>query len=327
MCRFIISIALIFISFTTNSESISIVTNKWEPYINGKHENYGTAAELLNQIMSQKKIKINWHYQNYDLAFNLLAQGQHEAGFPYFKTEQRENKVLFSRAVFWVTNRIYYNRQRKKNLDLKNIKKHRFGKVSGYSYGQNIDNLISTTVTYPNEQQALESLLKNEIDFLPMTESVMNKMLNTTYKDQALLIQHIERIKESDSMHLIAPKNKNGEKLIKNINHLLEEAYNIPSLKIKPVKRYTPKDIAILNLVEGYPMITGQTSLDNPTQFYTLPKGTKVLVIKWSEKILTPSTNDRIYKNMMASSLVVILNGPHVGKELYIKNMHLEIKQ
>ena len=87
-----------------------------------------------------------------------------------------------------------------------------------------------------------------------------------------------------------------------------------------------PKDIARLITAEGYPAIVGQTSIAEKIDYYTLPQGTRVLVLNWSDKILSPSSTDRIYKSMTDLSYVVILNGPHVGKELYVKNMHLEIQ-
>lgn len=326
MKRFCFSVLFFVIGSFSHANSISIVTNQWTPYINAQHQPIGTAAELLSQIVSQENQTIEWRYQNYDLAFELIASGKQEAGFPYFKTEERSKRVLFSDAIFSVKNRIYFNRQRENSFELDNLDGYRFGVVSGYSYGQMIDNLITERVTFVNEKQALESLLKNEIDFLPMTESVMNTLLNNDYQDQALLIKYVEGIKETDSMHLITPKDKNGEALIHLINRLLKQVSTISSLKLKSVDRYIPKDIAVLTTAEGYPVIIGQTSKTDSALFYTLPKGTKVLVLEWSNEILTPSSTDRIYKNMMASSHVLVLNGPHVGKELFIKNMHLEIK-
>lgn len=309
-----------------NANNMSIVTNEWPPYINSQNENAGTAAELLRQILSQDDNQINWQYQNYDLAFELVAENKQTAGFPYFQTEDRAKLVYYSDAIFSVKNRLYYNRQRANGFDVNKVSQYKFGRVAGYSYGQRIDDLVSNGTVFGNEKEALESLFRNEIDFLPMTESVMNHMLNKKYRDQALLIQQVKNIEELDTLHLIAPKTEQGSELIQYINKLVEQVKHIESLQLDSVERFVPKDIAKLITAEGYPVIVGQTSLDDHAQFYTLPQGTSVLVLNWSNKILKPSDTDRIYKSMMASSHVVVLNGPHVGKELYIKNMHLEIQ-
>ncbi|GAA5131805.1 substrate-binding periplasmic protein [Thalassotalea piscium] len=305
---------------------VSVSTSQWAPYIHAENKPLGTAADILRQVLSQDKEIINWRYQNYDLAFELVANNKQEAAFPYFKTKEREQRVLYSQPVLSVTSGIYYNRQREDYLNFSTLNGHKFGRVSGYSYGQVIDAYLTDAIVFPSESDALESLFKNEIDFLPMTESVMNTMLNSSYSDQALLIKKIDKVEGHDTLHLIAPNTAEGKKLINKVNRLLAQVSAITSLKPKPVLRFKPKDIARLITAEGYPAIVGQTSLDSSTDYYTLPQGTKVLILNWSDKIVRPSTTDRIYKSMIDLSKVVVLNGPHVGKELYIKNMHLEIQ-
>jgi polar amino acid transport system substrate-binding protein len=319
-----LTLALILVSFC--AKSISIATNQWAPYIHAENKPLGAAADMLKQVMGQEQIAIEWQYQNYDLALELVAKGKQEAAFPYFKTIEREKRVLFSLPIFSVTSGIYYNRQRQSKFELSQLSKHKFGRVSGYSYGEVIDAYLTDAVIYPNEKDALESLFKNEIDFLPMTESVMNTMLNQTYRDQALLIKKVETIEGHDSLHLIAPNTVDGKILISKVNKLLAQVKGIKSLQPEPVERFKPKDIARLITAEGYPAIVGQTSLNDVIDYYTLPQGTRVLILSWSDKILNPSTTDRLYKSMIDLSHVVVLNGPHVGKELYIKNMHLEIQ-
>lgn len=324
--KFITLVAILLMPVLVWGKSISVATNQWQPYINTQNQPFGSAADILNQVLSQDKLNIKWQYQNYDLALELVAKGKQQAAFPYFKTPEREEKVLFSKPIFSVTSHIYYNRQGATHLDFTTLSAYKFGRVAGYSYGQEIDTYLSDAKVFSNEKEALESLFKNEIDFLPMTESVMNNMLNSTYTDQALLIKKIDELSSNDTLHLIAPNNSAGASLIDKINILLKQVEGIESLKSKPLKRFQPKDIAKLVTAEGYPAIVGQVSLDKATDYYTLPQGTRVLILSWSDKILNPSSTDRIYKSMIDLSHVVVLNGPHVGKELYIKNMHLEVQ-
>jgi polar amino acid transport system substrate-binding protein len=323
----LLTVLLITLPSYSSVAPISIATNQWPPYIHAENQPLGTAADILKQILSQENQTIIWHYQNYDLALELVALGKQQAGFPYFKTAEREQQVLYSQPILSVTSQIYYNRQREKQLDLSQLYTHKFGRVSGYSYGKMIDTYLADAVIYPNEKDALESLFNNDIDFLPMTESVMNTMLNQSYHDQALLIKKVDKIEEHDTLHLIAPKTAEGKALITKVNQLIAQVKGIKSLQLKTVVRFVPKDIARLITAEGYPAIVGQTSLDDMTDYYTIPQGTRVLILSWSDKIIKPSTTDRLYKSMIDLSHVVILNGPHVGKELYIKNMHLEIQQ
>ncbi|TYK64510.1 substrate-binding periplasmic protein [Colwellia echini] len=308
------------------AKPVSVATSQWAPYINDENQPLGTAANILKQVLSQNQLTIDWRYQNYDLAFELVTKGKQQAAFPYFKTTERETRVLFSEPVFSVTSHIYYNRQRESKLDLTQLKQYKFGRVSGYSYGETIDAYLTDAIIYASEKEALESLFRNDIDFLPMTQSVMNSLLNKEYLDQALLIKQIDKIEGHDTLHVIAPDTLDGKALIIEINDLLAQVKGIKSLELQPLERFKPKDIARLITAEGYPAIVGQSSLAEITDYYTLPQGTRVLILNWSDKILLPSTTDRLYKSMIDLSHVVVLNGPHVGKELYIKNMHLEIQ-
>lgn len=324
--RIIIALGCLLIPTLGFTQSISVATAQWAPYIHAENKPLGTAADILKQILSQEHHTIDWHYQNYDLAFELVANQKQEAAFPYFKTPQREARVLYSQPIFSVVNHIYYNRQQASKLNLLQLNQHKFGRVAGYSYGKTIDAYLTNARTFSNEKEALESLFNNEIHFLPMTESVMNTLLNKVYHDQALLIKQAANVTGHDTLHVIAPKTDKGRQLIKKIDALLQQVKDIKSLQPAPVQRFKAKDIARLTIAEGYPAIVGQTSLSESANYYTLPKGTRVIILKWSDKITNPSTTDRIYKSMIDLSKVVILNGPHVGKELYIKNMHLEIQ-
>lgn len=324
--KILIALGFVLMPMLGFTQTISVATNQWAPYIHAENEPLGTAADILKQVLGQEHHSILWRYQNYDLAFELVANKKQQAAFPYFKTAQRAQRVLYSEPIFSVISHIYYNRQQENKLDLLQLNKYKFGRVAGYSYGKTIDAYLTKARTFSSEKDALESLFNNDIDFLPMTESVMNTLLNKAYHDQALLIKQVANVAGHDTLHIIAPKTNEGSQLIEKIDVLLQQVKHIKSLQPAPVERFKPKDIARLITAEGYPAIVGQTSLGESSHYYTLPQGTRVLVLSWSDKILSSSNTDRIYKSMIDLSHVVILNGPHVGKELYIKNMHLEIQ-
>lgn len=309
-------------------QSISISTGEWQPYINHKNYNNGSAAELLTQIFSTNNTDIVWQYQNFELAFHQVAEKEKLASFPYFKTKSRQAQVLFSEPVFYATSFVYFNRQFQKNITVAALSNatYRIGRVAGYSYGEKIDNLLVHAKEFVTEKQALMALLNNDIDYLPMTESVMNNMLNNDFSVQKLLIKSLKNIKDTASLHLIAANNSAGEKIIKTVNYLINKTKHLGSMALVPEPLKKPLDLAKLVVSEGYPAILGQTLNKLAPQYYTLPQGTSVLVIEWNKKMLTSSTTDSLYKNMMAFSRVLILNGPLVGEEILVKNMYIELQ-
>lgn len=311
-------------------EQVQISTARWAPYINDVQQPAGSAAEILRQIFSQDDIEINWLYQNFDLAYEQVKSKNKLAAFPYLKTVERNEEVYFSRPVFQVVSRIYYNRQKTPRPASADgwpvlIQRGRVGAVAGYRYGDGIDELLAQAEIFPSDYEALTALLNNRIDFLPMTESVMNTLLNSKYQSQSLLVQPVEEIISNENLYLIAARTEQGEALISRLNKLISQAEGIQSLHPQPVSLLPSTDIAHLVTAEGYPAVIGQTNTRNNAQFYTLPAGTQVLVLKWSDNILKAANGNHLYRTMMDLSLVVVLNGPHVGKELYVKNMHIEL--
>jgi polar amino acid transport system substrate-binding protein len=129
-------------------------------------------------------------------------------------------------------------------------------------------------------------------------------------------------------LHAIAAKTPEGKEIIHKINNALNSLNSMGMASLQNTTTAIPPavDIARLTSSEGHPLIIGQSSATgDDIKYYTLPQGSKALIIQWSNKILQSSKTDRIYKNMMDLSKVVLLNGPHVGKELFVRNMHIEL--
>lgn len=324
-------LAFTFTASNTHAQpKLKILTNDWPPYINPQGKELGTAAHLIDILFEYKDTKTQWHYVPYELAYHQVKKQNAILSYPYFKTESRSKEVIYSDPIFSVTSKIYYNRQfLTQETALKAYKdKARLGRVAGYSYGASIDTEVSAGIPFATEKQALTALFNNEIDLLPMTEAVLNHQLTSEFPLRKQLIVAIETIQDTSSLHVIASKNKEGQAVIDQLNGALYQlnSEGITSLQATTAAIPNPIDVAKLITAEGYPLITGQTSINGDNiEYFALSQGTQALVIKWSNMILLPSKTDRIYKKMMDFSKVVLLNGPHVGKELFVRNMHLEL--
>jgi polar amino acid transport system substrate-binding protein len=310
--------------------NITVLTDVWPPYINEQGQTKGSAAKLIELLFEYENINTDWHYLPYELSFHQVENKAKLVSFPYFKTKARENLVLFSEPVFSVTSKVYYNRQflTGKTAEQAYKNKQRVGKVAGYSYGEAIDKDVVKAVAFASEKQALTALFNHDIDVLPMTEGVMNHHLTTNFPQRKELILSIKNISDTSSLHVVAAKTPEGQAVINKLNSALMSLKSLGMTSLQTTNTAAPSRIDIAKLItsEGYPSIIGQSaSTGNNIEYFTLPQGSKALIIKWSNKILEPSKTDRIYKNMMDLSKVVILNGPHVGKELFVRNMHIEL--
>lgn len=325
--------SLFFCSLFSNAyaqQKITLLTDVWPPYINEQGESKGSAAKLIDILFDYENVDTQWHYLPYEISYSQIKNENRLVSFPYFKTKEREGLVLYSDPVFSVTNKIYYNRQflTAKTAEQAYKNSQRIGKVAGYSYGELIDKKVSQGVVFATEELALTALFNHDIDVLPMTEGVMNYHLRTNFQYRQQLILPINNITETSSLHVIAARTPQGQTVIDKVNNALKSlnSQGMSSLQTTTVATASPIDIAKLITTEGYPLIIGQSAVSgNNIEYYTLPQGTKASITKWSNKIIQSSKTDRIYKNMMDLSKMVLLSGPHVGKELFVRNMHIEL--
>ena len=319
-------------STSLETTSIQLYTDQWAPYINAEGEPAGRAAKLLELIAQEQSASLAWRYVPYELSYALITRASSGddalLGFPYFKTPVREQQVWYSKPLLKATNRIYFNRQFNSDESIKDISRLRIARVSGYSYGVKLDKHVKNAQIFRSEIAALNALFANKIDLLPMSETVMHEILRKHFPMRQELVKALQNYSDTSTLHIIASRNAAGRKSLdaidKSLAHL--KKLNISSFNDTSLAQPLPVDIAKLIAAEGYPAILGQTDLEaSKAKYYTLPLGTQVAVTSWSKRLLDPSSSDRFYKTMVSLSKVVVLNGPHAGKELFIRNMHLEL--
>ncbi len=328
--RYIAIVAFVHLAGVSHaSDRLEVLTDAWPPYINAEGEPLGSAAHVLDLIGTEADAEVAWRYKPYGLAYQLVKRNKALLAYPYFRNQQRSGEVLFSEPVFSVRSRIYYNRR---FIDGERVKRNfeqlRMGRVAGYSYGEQLDKLIKDPMIFPNELAALEALFTNDIDLLPMTEGVMYTTLQRHFPNREQLVLPIDGIEDESSLHVIAARTADGEAAIAKLNQALARLDDLgiaaTPQSIDPNKKRL--DLAKLIPAEGYPVILGRLSDDESNQqYFALPQGTRVIVLEWSDKIQRASDSDRLYKIMIDMSKVVILNGPHVGKVLFVRNMHIEL--
>lgn len=315
---------------TAAAEPLAVYTDAWPPYVNPAGEPLGSAARVVRLVLKAMGHEADWTYYDFGFGYLQVARGQAPLAFPYFKTEQRRGEVLFSRPLFAVTSRLYYNRQFQ-NLQAApdRLDGYRIGRVAGYSYGERLDRLLDGAQVYADERAAMAALLNHRIDLLPMTAAVAEATLRGHFPDRAELIRPVPGISDRSTLHLIAPDDARGRALIAAFDQTYADLAAHDLVGLEPLRDEQPRvgqDVAELVAAEGFPIIVGHTSLDlERSEFYAIPPGTRALVLDWSQRIREPVLNDRLYRVMVDLSRVVILSGPHVGKELYVKNMHINL--
>ncbi|GGD02543.1 hypothetical protein GCM10011342_09460 [Aquisalinus flavus] len=372
------------------AQTVEIYTDRWEPYVRGEGDRLGLVSRNVDMVMAYAGYDADYNYMDFTLARMIVRRCGEEGiedcpvpmAFPYFRNADRDDEVLFSAPLFEVTNVLFYNRRNPGaissvrvdadpecagGVDGSAFSGQRLGLIKGFVYGPNVDCLLSVIVGpdpdnppedaladvrfFQSEVDALDALIRGQIDYFPMAQPAGNAILESAYPDRRELIGAVAGTQSRRSVHVIAPRTARGRQLIDAFNASLcslsgnppvsgecetngtgaESATNIllmsdEALTINIARR---EDIAEIVPVDGYPIIIGITCLPETAECdgerFALSEGTRAIILEWSDTMVKAQLNDRLYKTVMDNSRVVVLNGPHAGKELWIKNMHIKI--
>lgn len=304
--------------------SVIVYVDDFPPYINSEGMPLGTSAQTLKVLGEYAGIEIDFRYIPYSDATKLLSLQRDVVSFPYFFTKERAEKYYYSNPISLVSIQLYFNRQHNDFENISTINELRIGQVRGNSYGEAIDNLVSEPLIFESEVIAITALMNNQIDVLPMSKGVMDALILKYFAPQKELIKPLKNIQGNEKFHLMAPKTAFGKAIIEKVNNAIALKFEGDEMVESKTEKLPEVDVAELIPAEGFPAIIGKSIKDD--HGYTLPIGTKVVVLDWSEAIRKPSSATNINRNMLLTSKVVILNGPHVGKEMMVRNMHIKLE-
>ena len=141
-----------------------------------------------------------------------------------------------------------------------------------------------------------------------------------------------ENYSSRDTVHLITVNDEEGKKFIDQFNSSLEKmAGSHKQDEILETSLETNKGSGYVRLVagEGHPVVIGQTFRDSDqpgNRYVMIPQGSRALVLDWSDVVFEEFESPKLYVTMVEFSLVRIVDGPHAGREFYIKNLHISIE-
>ncbi|NHK27523.1 amino acid ABC transporter substrate-binding protein [Parvularcula flava] len=373
-----------------DGQTVEMYTDRWEPYVRGEGDRLGLVNRNVDMVMSYAGYDADYSYMDFTLARMIVRRCGEEGiedcpvplAFPYYRNADRDDEVLFSAPIFEVTNVLFHNRRNPnaissvqvqaepecgQDYDGSSFAGQRVGLIKGFLYGPNINCLLSVIIGpdpdnppedsivdvsfFQSEVDALDALIRGQIDYFPMAQPAGNALLESDYPDRRELIGTVEGTQSRRSVHVIAPRTTKGQEMIDAFNESLcslsgseaisedcgesqasrDSASDILLMTDEALTTTFAQreDIAEIVPVDGYPIIIGITCLpetaDCTGERFALSEGTRAIILEWSDTMMDAQRNDRLYKTVMDTSRVVILNGPHAGKELWIKNMHIKI--
>lgn len=325
------------------SSKIDVVSGDWHPYTSAQETT--EAERLLQNLLLIQGIEIDWAYPGFDFAVQHLRAGVADAGFPFFKTEERARNFVFSDPVFEVRNSVIYRSDHSdlvealENTDMHSDPNHRlwqtfrFGFVSGYSYwGFFAGEPPENSVLFTRERDAMRALLDGEIDLLPIETRVWQSLALRHFPNRLYKIAEVQALAWQESVHLMAPQTEAGEALVAAFNeplaHYRQRNPNTQfDMNMSSLAEVLGQGTVRLRATQMQPLIKGHSNGDGKEDNVILiPEGTSALVLSWSESFFSLKNSLSTIKVLKDRTQVLLVNGPHVGKTVHVENAHLEIK-
>ncbi|MBD1390069.1 transporter substrate-binding domain-containing protein [Neiella sp. HB171785] len=308
-----------------------VYTAPWPPFVTGDEEHLGSAERIVQLVLYQMKRSPSWQHIDYYFSFKMAAEGDITAAFPFFKTRERQAQALFSAPLMRVENGMFYSERWHQDISKLAVGRNpalKFGRVAGYSYGQQIDELLPEAKIFSSELLALEALANGDIDLLPISIQVAKHLIRRYMPHKTHEFKVLNQHRAYNNVYLVAPNNASGQAFIEQFDQALAtlKAQGLFDEILSSGRMVEGSGFIRLVPAEGFPVVTGyQLTEDGSKQFFVIPQGSRGEVLRWHPVVLKPHDNEQIFDGMMRYSLVQIANGPHAGKQLYIRNMHIEI--
>lgn len=316
-------------------ESWTVYTDIYRPYVLPVGETDGRGMRIVRLILENMKVEYDFEYIDYGFASFSTRTKPNTVTFPWLRSAEREENFLFSRPLFSVVSKIYYNKQAfDEPPKPEQTTSMSYAQVKDYAYSDSVQRRLDAArqrsggvMVYANDAEAIRGLLLNEIDLLPLPSSVVEATLQAEFSDHLRLLGTLAIAPEKYSLHLLAPKTPTGRAFIDAFDSSYDALAAAGVLTAWDAEVTSVDnnlgETARLVASEGFPVIVGRRETDGRNDFFAIPQGTRVLILEWSKKIHQPSASDRIYKTMVDETKVLVLNGPHVAEELFVKNMHI----
>lgn len=330
-------------------KTVRIVTAEWSPYVSQRIEGYGVFTEIVTAILNDMEKVPEYSFLYSYKCYDMVKEGKYQGGFPFHKVEDRIDDLHFSEPLMDVTYVFFYNKERNKEFgDITNsdsLKGKKVAVITGYpkkySYGKGFRDLIDLMeeVTVKTEIEAFQLLKNDEVDLVPASKRVGRDIIRGHF------IQHkfdtIPVFSSTEKVYFVASKTSSNKEFIKKFNKSLQTLSENGICDEIKRRNYDPDlglfkgekqtGVVRLSATDAFPLILGRKKQrekgkernENPA--YLIPKGTRAIILEWSDKFLEPD-NVEIHEQMFAETRVLLLEGPLKGYSLWVKNLHIEFE-
>ena len=238
----------IFFLFLATSAFGQITTLKlgsdiWPPFTNEKPEK-AFALDVVSSALERSFFKPDIVIEDFDKVLNDLKSGNLDGSAALWKTPERESYLLFSQP--YLQNQLILVGRKGSDVSaasIRALKGSKVGIVSNYAYGDDLkDETEAKFITGSSDQDNLEKLLNNEIDYMLVDALLIQYVLQYQAEEAAKYLEIGSERLLTKSLHFAIRKDHpDAENIIVKFNEAI----------LKMIADGTYNDILQLNWIKA----------------------------------------------------------------------------
>lgn len=180
---FLLIIFFYSLSAFTQTGELKLVSDIWPPFTNVEGEK-AFAMDLVKEALARINIKTSFQIQEFNDLIKSIDAGKFDGSAALWRSEEREEKYLFSEP--YLHNQLVL--VGKKGSDVSattfaDFNGKRIGVIEDYAYGVDINSERVSLVNGMNDQQNLERLLSDQIDYMLVDALLIQYLLKYQVND------------------------------------------------------------------------------------------------------------------------------------------------
>ncbi len=215
-----------FFSTTGFTQTISIVSSQWSPYVDDSMPERGLSAELVATALKRKGYKSTLSLDSWQRALEGVRLGVYDASCAIWKTADRERDLLYSEP--YLENKISFIKKKSLQLNyqqLGDLRGYMIGVVRDYAYGEEF--VQSRDLIKIPAHHIVQNLKKLEAGTIELTlgdERALNYKLQQFFPKESTTFEFVEPPLTYKNLYFAVSKaNKSALKIISDFNQSIEE--------------------------------------------------------------------------------------------------------
>ena len=178
MKTYLILLCLVF-SYWCHAQvsELKLASDKWPPFTN-EQPHRAFALDLVNEALNRSGLKAETQILAFNEVIDGIRQKKFDGSAALWYTEDREKELLFSAP--YLQNRLIVVGRKGADVSMKSfadLKGKKVAVVGSYAYGSDVEDTEVELIQGISDQQNLERLLKQEVDYMLVDALLMEYML------------------------------------------------------------------------------------------------------------------------------------------------------